>query len=459
MNRRTFLKAAAGSAISLRGASSAQKPNVLIVITDQQFAEAMSCRIGSKYLRTPNMDSLAATGMSFTRAYCANPLCVPSRTSMFTGRYPTETGVETNDTTPIDARKFPMMGTLFKRAGYETAYFGKWHLPYREADIESHGFDGMKRVKFRDVSTAAGAAGFLRAKHSAPFLMVASLLNPHNICEWARGERLPDGDVGTPPPVDQCPPLRPNHLPAKDEPDIVSLMRRSYQATRMFPVGNFDDKKWREYIWAYYRMIEKVDALIGQVLQPLRETGLEERTLVVFLADHGDCQGSHKWNQKTVFYEEAARVPFIVSYNGVTKPGTSARLVHSGVDLIPTICDYAGIDIPKTLPGMSMKETANGKPGKDPRSYVVQTDRMVQGAAIDGRIPKPDGRMVRGQRYKYFVYSEGTRRESLADLETDPGETVNLAGVPKYRNIVQQHRGMLAEWCRKTGDSFPIPKA
>jgi arylsulfatase A-like enzyme len=285
--------------------------------------------------------------------------------------------------------------------------------------------------------------------------MVASFVNPHNICQWARGEALPDGAIGTPPPVDQCPPLRANHEPQKNEPDGVATMRKSYHNTKTFPVGNFDAKKWREYIWAYYRMIEKVDALIGQVLGPLRESGQEDRTVVVFLADHGDCQGAHRWNQKTVLYDEAARVPLIVSYKGVTKPGVSGRLAHTGVDLIPTLCAYAGIPAPEGLPGLSLKDTANGKGGKDPREYLVVSNKMVQGGPVDGRIPVLEGRMVRSRRYKYCIYSEGRRRESLVDMEKDPGEMENLAENSAYRDILESHRGMLAGFRKNTNDPFP----
>jgi arylsulfatase A-like enzyme len=219
----------------------------------------------------------------------------------------------------------------------------------------------------------------------------------------------------------------------------------------MFPVGNFDAKKWREYLWAYYRLIEKADAQIGVVLRALRETGLEENTLVVFTADHGDCQGSHGWNQKTILFEEAARVPFILSWKGVTKPGTARRLVNTGIDLIPTLCDYAGLSVPQQLPGLSLKN-----PNVDPRKYVVVSDLLAQGAAVDGRIPMPTGRMVRSQQYKYCVYSEGKQRESLVDLEKDPGEMTNLAGEPRFRKVLLEHRAMLAEWCAKTRDTFPL---
>lgn len=460
-NRRDFLKSAGAAVcatnLPLRAAtpSEKQKLNILVIITDQQSADTASYRIGTKYLHTPNIDSLSANGTSFTRAYCANPICVPSRTSMFTGRYPTETGVMDNSdltTAHLDFKKVPFMGKIFQRGGYNTAYFGKWHLPCMEDETGIHGFATMATTVDDDTATAFASSQFLQAKHDAPFLMVASFLNPHNICEWARGQQLPLGAIGQPPSLDECPPLRPNHEPQQNEPDIIAFMRRSYQKSRMFPVGDFSEKQWREYLWAYYCLIEKADAQIGIVLQSLRESGLEENTLIVFVADHGDCQGAHGWNQKTVFYDEASRVPLIISRKGVGKANTSARLVNTGIDLIPTLCDYAGIAVPSGLPGLSLKNA-----NIDPRQYVVASNKMVQGAPIDGRKLTPSGRMVRSHRYKYCAYSEGNHRESLVDLEKDPGEMMNLAGDSRFQNVLNGHRAMLAGWCSETRDSFSIP--
>jgi arylsulfatase A-like enzyme len=452
ISRRQVVQAGALWAITAaRRSFGATRPNILIITTDQQFGDAMSCRIGERYLKTPHMDSLAANGTLFSRAYCANPLCVPSRTSIFTGRYPVETGVETNDTSEIDARRFPCLGTIFQRAGYATGYFGKWHLPFAQKNPAVHGFDTVDTTRnSRDANTAEKAAAFIKTKRSAPFLLVASFLNPHNICQWPRGEDFSEGDPGTPPPLDQCPPRRANGAPQENEPDIVTTMRHSYQATPMFPVGKFDEKRWRQYQWAYYRLIEKADARIGQVLKALRDSGLENDTLVVFSADHGDCQGAHGWNQKTILFEEAARVPCILSWKGVTKAAVSDRLVHTGIDFLPTLCDYAGISRPARLPGMSLKAPDAA------RKFVVVSNHMVQGAAIGGRKPEPQGRMLRSERYKYTVYSEGARRESLVDLSKDPGEMVNLAGKAEFAPVLAEHRKMLAQWCRQYGDRFPV---
>ena len=96
---------------------------------------------------------------------------------------------------------------------------------------------------------------------------------------------------------------------------------------------------WRRQRWGYYRMIEKVDAEIGKVLEALRKTGQEDNTLIVFTSDHGECAGAHRFNQKTVFYEESARVPLIVAWKGHTAAGTCDKLVNTGIDILPTLLD------------------------------------------------------------------------------------------------------------------------
>jgi len=464
IRRREFLKATAlvtGGALlqsSQLFAASAdlgdKRPNILVIITDQQFADAMSCCIGTDYIHTPNMDALATNGMRFTRAYCANPLCVPSRTSMFTGHYLHKTGIQTNTSEKIDPDKFICMGRIFKEAGYDTGFFGKWHMPFKEANNNEHGFNTYIGKEGR--YSGLPCSKFMRKKRKSPFLAVASFLNPHNICEWSRGQKLPGGSIGEPPEPQYCPPLKPNMDPPEDETDIISHMRNAYQAHRLFPVGHFTNDKWRQYRWAYYRLIEKVDRHVGTLLDALRESGQQENTLVVFLSDHGECHGVHRWNQKTVFYDEATRVPFIISQKGTTQKGTCDALIQTGVDLIPTLCDFAGIDAPRGLPGRSLKAYAlNQSPGED-RPYIVISNKMIQCEPVDGVMLQPDGRMVRSQRYKYCLYSLGHRRESLVDIQADPGEMENLAEKSQYRTALLQHREFLRDFALKHGDNVAI---
>jgi choline-sulfatase len=426
------------------------RPNVLLIITDQQFGDAMSCVIGNEYLNTPHMDSLAKHGMRFRRAYSPNPLCVPMRTSMITGLYPHQTGVQTNGE-KFKSNNRLFLGRVFKQAGYTTAYFGKWHIPLKSSRKDIHGFDRFVGNDAR--LDPKEAAAFLRQKHTSPFFAVASFLSPHEICEWARKQDLPGGGIGEPPRVEDRPPLRDNSRPPENETDIMTHMRKSYQADRLFPVGNYTESDWRRHIWGYYRLIERADSFVGVLLDALRESGKEEDTVVVFLSDHGDCHGAHRWNQKTVFYDESSRVPFIISYQGRTPQGTSDLLVNVGVDVFPTLCEFAGIIPPADLPGLSVKAPACGGKPELKRKYVVSQNHMVQCQPVDGKHLKPHGRMVRSERYKYCLYSEGERRESLVDMEKDPGEMVNQAGNPEYKDVLDQHRAHLKEFAATHGDT------
>ncbi len=472
MDRRAFLRDVCSVAATpllgrklfagVTAAVGERRPNVLLIITDQQFADAMSCRMGKQYLNTPAMDALAADGMLFTRAYSPNPLCMPFRSSLFTGRYPHETGVTKNAAPKggLDPSEFVCMGTYFKNAGYETAYSGKWHLCFKQKDPSVHGFEIIKSRAGDnyDARVTDGAVEFLGRKHDRPFLLVASFLNPHNICEWARRaagreQKLSCGEIGDPPPADQLPPAPTNLAPPRNEPDSMTLIRRAYQVEDgPFPVAKFTPLDWRRQRWGYYRMIEKVDAEIGRVLEALRETGQQDNTLVVFTSDHGECAGAHGFNQKTVFYEESARVPLILAWKGKTPAGTCDKLVNTGIDILPTLLDCTGVETPKKLPGRSVWPLALGQSIGGWRDHVVVQNNMSQTGEVDGLKPTMEGRMVRTERYKYCAYSRGIRRESLVDLQTDPGETNDLAADPKYRDVLRAHRALLVRFGREHND-------
>jgi arylsulfatase A-like enzyme len=431
--------------------SEGKRPNILLIMTDQLSADAMSWVIGKKYLNTPVMDEIASKGTVFTHAYAANPLCVPCRTSIFTGLYPHQTKVQTNsDITEQLAGKIKNMGTIFKEGGYDTGYIGKWHIAFPVKDASTHGFEFMRDIKNvgADNDIPAGAEEFLKIKREKPFLLVTSFVNPHNICEWPRDQELPDGEVGTPPPVEECPPLIANHAQMEHEPDLLRLMKKSFQSNKLFPVGDFDEKKWREYRWVYYRLIEKVDALVGKVIQSLRDSGQYDNTIVVFMSDHGDMQGAHGWSQKTVFFEESTRVPLIISEPGKRANAMNNNLVNTGIDMLPTLCGLAGISLPRTYPGVNVVKEEKR------REYIVVENKMIQGEPIDGVKPEPSGRMVRSANYKYCTFDLGDSNEILIDLEQDPGEMHNLAGNPEYKAILEQHRSYLAEWGKKNNDPF-----
>ena len=461
IDRRDFLVA---SGLGILGASetfltaknkvtAASRPNILVIMTDQQFAGAMSCA-GNPYLKTPAMDKLAEDGVLFTNAYCGNPLCVPSRTVMMTGKMPHETHITTNAGGETKNLKTPMLGRFFADAGYDCGYIGKWHLPVKEAQADIHGFTwfpkGHAHGKFQDAKVHEAVAEFLHQERDKPFLMVASFYNPHDICQWARGEALPQSPIPEPPQPDECPPLPDNFAVPENEPEVIRKVQSTF--AEVYPSVDWTEDKWRQYRWAYYRLIEKVDVHVGEVMKALQAAGVADNTLVVFTADHGDGAAAHHWNQKQVLYEEAARVPFIVSNQFLTKAGAvdSTHLVSSGLDLIPTLCDYAGIPVPEGLRGCSVRSLATGENPTQWRDELVCETEFSRNSNTTG----VTGRMLRTQQYKYIVYSEGTLREQLFDMENDRGEMQNLAVAPEKKSVLDDCRKRLARWCTETDDEF-----
>jgi arylsulfatase A-like enzyme len=185
-----------------------------------------------------------------------------------------------------------------------------------------------------------------------------------------------------------------------------------------------------------------VDKEIGTVLDALRQAGLEDNTLVVFTSDHGDMDSAHKMEHKSVLYEEAVRIPFIMSYKGRIPAGVidDTHLVSNGLDLLPTLCDYAGIKTPNELRGRSLRPLAEGKDAKQWRDFIVTESQ--------------NGRMVRTKRFKYCIYDSGRHREQLIDMANDPGEMKNLAEDEKYKDALIKHRRLLKAWVEKIDDKI-----
>ena len=403
------------------------------------------------------MDSIAARGVRFDRAYCPQPLCTPSRASMMTGRMPHEIGVTWNSQgIPPQFRAYEA-GTLLGYAGYECVYGGKWHVP-SAAIPEGHGF--RKISGFNDYELTDACVAFLRdrgeriaragdGERDRPFFMVASFDNPHNICEWARGQDLPWGNVPDAPPA-ECPALPANHEPPTDE---ATLIREAQAACpKLYPGRDFTADRWRQYRHAYFRLVEKVDAMIGRVLAALHEAGLEENTLVIFLSDHGDGMGAHRWNQKTLFYDEVIRVPLLVAGPGVRRGGIDAEhLISTGLDVLPTLCEAARVRAPFGLDGRSLWPMLRGDEPESWRDHLVCETRWG-----DLEIADASGRMVVSRGHKYCAWSRGEHREQLFDLRADPGEMTNAANRESMRDVVERHRAWLRAWIAHTGDRFVV---
>lgn len=427
--------------------TTAQPPNLLFIITDQQTAGALSCT-GNPYLKTPNLDRLAARGVRFEKSYCTYPLCSPSRGTLFTSRMPHELGIYGNFDADLSKKGVPTMGELFQAGGYETAYAGKWHVQvpfpaFKQGKIpgftvlplagkDPHSLDLTKEGKGLtvDPNTADAAIEFLGRSHERPFLLTVSVLNPHDICEYtecaAFQEMLPAD-------LEQLPPTRPNF---RDTDVLPSSLKRSVTQH-----ADWNELEWRKYLWIYCRLVEIADAEVGRVLAALENTGLNSSTVVVFTSDHGEMMGSHQMVTKQKLYEESAAVPLIVAPPGVTAKVDTQHLA-SGLDILPTLLDYAGIAAPSSLEGHSLRPLVEGK-AVPWREFVVSET-----------VSAAESRLVRTARYKYLLFAQGENREQFFDMETDPGETKNLIADASLTSEIERHRNLLKQWMDDTQDTF-----
>jgi arylsulfatase A-like enzyme len=447
MTRRTFLGAAGAAASQPAPRVPGQRPNLLLILTDQQSVYALGAN-GNRDLATPAMDSLVENGVSFHESYSTYPVCSPARSSIFTSRMPHETGVMDNGIGI--AAGMPTMGDHFRENGYETVYSGKWHLPKSFADPQGFRqlYGGASLAADMDEPTASACVKWLSAKPRQPFLMVCSLMNPHDVCYWIREHK----GRREYPNLARFPQPRANMAVDPNEPEYIqnhrnagyNLMSEAVGIAKEWHAGDF-----RYYLHDYYRMVEAVDRQVGRLLSALRLAGLDRNTTILFTSDHGEGMGAHRWVQKAAFWEEAVKTPLVVAGQGVRGKGEhNTRDLASGLDIFPTLCDYAGIAPPEGIRGSSLRTAIEG--GFWQRSYLV-SELAVYG------VPERQGRMLRTQRHKYVVFNGGARPEQLFDLDLDPGEVYNLAGQAGSAPVLQEHRNLLRAWMAETKDPFRIP--
>ncbi len=471
MNRREFLSTTAGLGLTLTQTHAAprkqdSRPNILFILTDQQSATMMSCT-GNPWLKTPALDRLAASGMRFERSYACNPVCVPNRFSFQTGLMPSAIGMGRNEDSPQSTVTAEMrrnaLGNLFQRAGYDTVYGGKVHLPKSMNNVKRMGYRNLTNDSREGLASAC--AEFIQGDHEKPFLLFASFINPHDICYMALNEYREKSGEGAIKNKDaqvcadtlrqakshadfdafmkkQCPALPKNHEPPKGEPERITTGYLNIRPFRAYARNEWSDIDWRLHRWVYARLTEMVDKEIGVVLEALRASGLEDNTLIVFTSDHGDMDAAHRMEHKSVLYEEAVRIPFIMSYKDKIPADAvdTTHFISNGLDLLPTLCDYAGMDVPAGRLGKSVRPIAEGKADTAWRAHVAAESQ--------------NGRMIRTDRYKYCLYDSGKNREFLVDMEADPGEMNNLAGDAAYADVLSQHRSLLRAWVEENGDEI-----
>ncbi len=447
VDRRQFLRAGALSAGGIvlspalsRGAPAVparRPPNFLIILCDQLSLDAIAAH-GCQDVRTPHLDRLISRGVTFLESHSTNPVCSPARSSIYTGRMPVETGVITNDRAINPS--VPNLGQWFRKAGYETVYCGKWHLPHGRATAND-GFRvlpaGIGQGDLMDNVVARQCEAYLTNRsHGQPFVLAANYLQPHDICYWAiKYRQLVPPDLPFPRLADVLPGLPPNNRSRPKAPRKLDRIKGP----------DFSDLQWRYYRYIYFRQVEMLDADVGRVLSALDASGEADNTIVLFTSDHGEGGGRHGHVQKWYPYEEGVKVPLIVSCPARLLSGhrDRKRLV-SGLDIMSTLCDYAGIAPPPDCRGRSLRPLLEGGP-TEWREFLVTEHHVV-------------GRMVRTSRFKYVRY-EGDPVVQLFDMKKDPWEMRNLAEEAAYADVVADHAKLLAEWQRRLKPVPPSPLA
>ena len=442
-------------------ASEAPRRNVLFIVCDD-----LCCALGSygdATAATPHIDALAARGVRFERAYCQYPLCNPSRASLLTGRRPSHTEVHDN------ARRFrdvdPTVVTLpqaFRNAGWRTERIGKLYHYGVPKEIGTDGLDDPEswddvfNPKGRDVAdedqifslrpgefggtvswlaadgtdaeqtdgiAAARAVERLEAfaRDKTPFFLAVGFYRPHTpyVAPKAWFAKHPLAGVQLP------------VVPADHDTGVPAEAFGSHKPEQQRLAGDLG----REALQAYRASVSFVDAQAGLVLDALRRLGLEENTVVVVTSDHGYHLGEHGLWQKSSLFEESARVPLVIAAPD-GRPGAVADHTVELIDLLPTVCDLAGVSVPPGVDGRSLAPLVCGS--EELRNVFPERPAFTEvGKPGDRR----RGMSVRSGRWRYTVWKDGGRQ--LYDHETDPRELVNLADDPACAATVRELDGLV----------------
>lgn len=440
-------------------AAAPARPNILLVTADDLGLVA-GC-YGDATVRTPNLDALAVRGMLFEHAYVAQASCSPSRSAIFTGRYPHDNGQYGLTNAGVGFRlREPLVGqtipALLKPAGYRTAIVGKLHVDPAEA----FPFDERITVSdTRDVRAAAAACGKFLREQRGPFFLMANFTDPHALGRRSEpGRHFDDQVKGIP---EQ--PLAPGAAPP-------------------LPFQRIDTQEELARVSQYYNAVMRFDAGVGLLLGELAASGHAGDTLVILLGDHGPpfVRG------KTTCYEGGVRVPLLVAWPGVFAPDTRSEALVSAVDIVPTILEAAGVEPPPGLHGQSLRASLDPARARrflatefhyhgahpffprrsirDARFKLIHNLRA--GAAkpsegIDGdealaiaRTPAFAGTAVAAA----FERAADPPEFELYDLAADPWEFENLADRPEHGATLAMLQAALLEWRPATTDPLLTPE-
>jgi len=464
--RRDFIKligvGAAGIIQELNTAAMAKKdrPNIVLIIADDMAHTDLGIA-GHPVLKTPNLDRLAREGVHFIGAFTPNPICTPSRAAILTGQDCWTNGCYFFGM-PIKKSSIHFAQILSK-AGYETFYTGKWHndgLPSQHGftsgeyigrggpgsgghfkpTVRDFGGGNQRQIERFDSELFTDAAvRFLdhRRPNDKPFLIVVSYMTPHD--PWT-----PPGKYATMYKPEEIP-LPPNFMSRpmngsesfKYYTDWHGKNLRDEKQMLPFPRTPEGVRNVRSH---YYGTITHDDYEIGRILDKLDEKQLTENTLVIFIADHGISLGAHGISGKQTMYEEGIRLPMILRYPRLKRGRAENSNPVSLIDIFPTICEAASIDIPNSIEGKSLLGLYQGKD-------VWHRDRIFVYFVSPER-HRLNIRCIRTKRHK-LIHHLTTDEIELYDLKEDPHELNNLASKKPYLKLQMKLWDELLTWRNK----------
>jgi N-acetylglucosamine-6-sulfatase len=457
---------AAALAAAPAAAETPRGPNVLVILTDDQRFDAMSCA-GHPFLKTPHIDRLAREGARFVNAFVTCSLCSPSRASLLSGKYPHSHRVLDNFTDfPNDLPSYPRR---LREHGWETAYIGKWHMG-EQSDEARPGFDywmshkgqgsyfdttfnvNGKRQLIRGYYTTVvtdHALAWLAKKRSKPFCLILGHKAPHGgpIEPEPRYQKAFDGvAIRKPANADAYKDGKPGWL-AQSVPTWHGLGGPLYGL-----------KEYGRFVRSYIGTLASVEDSVGRLLAALERSGQLDDTLVVFTSDNGFALGEHGRVDKRTMYEESIRVPLLVRYPRAVPRGTEVRRMVLNVDLAPSILELCGVPALKGIHGRSWKPllAGDGKGWRTSWHYAYNYEKEFPYT--------PNVRGVRTERWKYIHYPRGdgkpdTHKAELYDLAADPLETQNLIDDAKHADRVKEMKAELGRLLKETGalpDRMPL---
>jgi len=474
LSRRRFLGAAGAglllhrfltSPLSLRARgsqSSPSRPNILVIVTDDQRFDALGCA-GNRIVQTPNLDALAADGTFFVNAFVTSSICMASRASIFTGLYESRHGCNFN-TADLDpqlwAQSYPV---LLRKAGYRTGFIGKFGLAVQPGTDTGttgryrRGWHELKNLPVADFDFWAGFAGqgtyfpqgrtgphlsslmaeqaikFLQSQPAdRPFCLSISFKAPHapltpdpayqqlyhhqhiptpRTAQWKYFELLP-----------QC--VKDSHAHAAGR----GYWQRFYGTA----------ERYQNSMKNYYRLVTGLDAAIGKIRQALKQLRLDHNTVILFTSDNGFLSGEHMLGGKELLYEPSIRVPMIIYDPRVDRRcrGQRRSELVLNIDIAPTVLSLAQIEPPTQMQGRDLSPLFWGRRQSWRDDFFCENRFRLAGSQ-----PYPMCQGVRSRRFKYIRYSDPEPVvEELFDLINDPDERNNLVGDERYRRQLQQMR-------------------